>query len=419
MISVTVGSSIRFCSGPWPSTSSSTSRASRWRCSADSGTCSSSTTLLSSVRTSACSCASLRVASLSREPTRSRRVVAARSFSRVRASVGACAGLVGAVAELTASPRRRAVDEPDDASARAASSRSVRFTKRPPARVASEQRPVAAPSGWPPAWTPWCSGRLGGSGQRDGSAHPEPGDDLPQLLAHRVTTAGLQQRNPEVDRDRYQLRPGQQDVGAPPDRCHGVGEREPGLGVGEVEHDLAGRLEQVQLDQGVELLAQSPETRHIHAGQQNLVGGLLDRRQGVLRQTRRGIHHHVREFFDQRREQPGHILGPDLVDRRGRLRSRQHVEPTDVPGQAGLEHHAVEAVGAAQRIDDGVLGVEVEGGGDVPELQIEVDQHGGAGCGLRQAHGEIGRHRGLADATLRGQHGQYAAGDRFRAAVDG
>jgi hypothetical protein len=101
-----------------------------------------------------------------------------------------------------------------------------------------------------------------------------------------------------------------------------------------------------------------------------------------------------------------HLVGADLIGE-GRLeRGRQDLEPgLGVRGEQRLEEAHVEAVERTHRVDDGVLGGQLEHHGDVAELQVGVDQGDRALGPLRQQHAQVGGHHGLARAALGGEHG--------------
>ena len=154
----------------------------------------------------------------------------------------------------------------------AASSRWLRRIRRPP-------------GGGSTGWSTWAGG---GDEALEQVAHP---------LAWRALAAiALQQRDALVGRHRHRRRSGQQDVDPRAQRRLDVGLRQPAAWVGDVQHHVPARREEVQLGEHVHLLAQPAHAGHVHAAEQHDVGGLVQRRQRLLGQARRGVHDDVPEL---------------------------------------------------------------------------------------------------------------------------
>ena len=82
-------------------------------------------------------------------------------------------------------------------------------------------------------------------------------------------------------------------------------------------------------------------------------------------------------------------------------RRAQRVDRAVVHGEERLQHHRVEARGAADGVGERVLGLEPERARDVAELGVEVDEHGGHRGDAAEGDGDVRRERRLADAALR------------------
>ena len=105
----------------------------------------------------------------------------------------------------------------------------------------------------------------------------------------------------------------------------------------------------------------------------------------------------------------------DRVAQLGRRGAGDDEEPVVVVGERGLQDDLVRR-GVRDRIDDGALGFEPEGGGDVTELQVGVDEHDGVRRDLGEPRRQVDRDGRLALSALwrddRDRLGRHAGFER-------
>ena len=97
------------------------------------------------------------------------------------------------------------------------------------------------------------------------------------------------------------------------------------------------------------------------------------------------------------------LLRGYLVGINGGWRSAHGVDAARVDRKESLEDQRVLARGRGYRVRDGVLGVEIERGGDVAELQVQVHDHHAHRCDLAQADGDVGGDGGFSYAAFGGE----------------
>ena len=93
----------------------------------------------------------------------------------------------------------------------------------------------------------------------------------------------------------------------------------------------------------------------------------------------------------------------------GRGRARDDEEPVIMVRERRLQDELV-GRSLGDRVDDGALGLETEGGSDVAELEVGVDEHDGVRRDLGEARRQVDRDRGLALSALGRDDGDCLGG---------
>ena len=75
-----------------------------------------------------------------------------------------------------------------------------------------------------------------------------------------------------------------------------------------------------------------------------------------------------------------------------------------MPAEKGLQHHGIIRGLSRHRVADGVLRFQPHAGGDISELEVEVNNYGAHRGQFGQAHGNVGRDGGFPHAALRRHH---------------
>jgi hypothetical protein len=144
---------------------------------------------------------------------------------------------------------------------------------------------------------------------------------------------------------------------------------------------------------------------NVHPRDQQHVVADLDQAEHHVVEVGGSVDHDVRAEGTEEVDDADHLLGTDLVGEGGLEGGRKHQQTRALVGhQQALQERCVELLDGTDRVDDGVLGRELEHDGDVAELQVGVDQHHGTLAALGQHHRQVDGDDRLARTTLGGEH---------------